>query len=431
MNDQNDAPMPDDELRAPQQFFSSHSGMRMFSVGALVERVIAQFVREHADNSAALLEAQTRVDKLKLLRETMQYVIAVESLVLAQDEQADVMRQAYSELFAYGPLDDLLGDEDITTISLEGWQKVSIRRVEGELHAIDPLFEDYEQMQRIAARLLRNAGAEMREDTPYIETGVIIEGRRVSVNMMAPPVVPLVSVVLRLHPRILPPLESLVVNEQARMLLTQIARSEHGFVVVGESEAGKTTLLSMLASLAPLGDRCIAVERAGEMHLSESVTRLTPQWSTDDEQRKTFGDQIQAAMAREPRVILLDEVRADEPRAIVPLLTAEQPPRMMWAFRGTANPKRLASALGMLARMGDPTKSEALVRALYERLPFVITVRRRAGRIELSGVAEWQFAFNADYPDFVELMTQGWEGLEMTGKPAGRALGLPDDFWSR
>ncbi|HEX2619352.1 MAG TPA: hypothetical protein VHL11_04370, partial [Phototrophicaceae bacterium] len=103
--------------------------------------------------------------------------------------------------------------------------------------------------------------------------------------------------------------------------------------------------------------------------------------------------------------------------------------RQMWAFRGQADSKRLASALGMLARRGDATQSETLVRALYERLPFVIVVRRRKERLQLHSISEWQFLYDTDYPDYVELMAQGWEGIELSGKQPTHSLPLPDDFW--
>jgi Flp pilus assembly CpaF family ATPase len=421
---------PDSDPGDPRQFFEAHGGTRLFSLAALVERVIAQFVREHADNSPALLAARTRGDRLKLVRDTLQYVLAVESLALTTVEQAEVMRQVYSEVFAYGPLDSLLADESVTTIALEGVDKAAVRRGHGDMEAIGQVFEDYEQMTRMVARMLRNAGAFMRQDVPYIESGLVIEGRRVCLSLVTPPASPVVSAVIRLHPRQLPPLESLVASDSARELIGAIARSAHGLVIVGEAESGKTTLMAHVARIAAL-EGAVSVERAGELDLPEGVERLTVQWAEDgdDETGRTFGEQITAALERAPRALLLDEVRADEPKSIVPLLTADPAPRLLWTFRGTTNSKRLAAALGTLARMGDPARSEVLAKALYTRLPFVLTMRRRPHGLELQSIGEWQWRSGAEYPDYVELMTAGWEGLELTGRRAQQTLDLPDGFW--
>jgi hypothetical protein len=98
-------------------------------------------------------------------------------------------------------------------------------------------------------------------------------------------------------------------------------------------------------------------------------------------------------------------------------------------FRGPTDSKRLISALGMVARRGDPSRSEALVHAMYDRVPFVIVVRRRQGMLQLRAIAEWQFPEGADYPDFIELMEPGWEGLQCTGRRPARDLPLAADFW--
>ncbi len=425
--DDTSRPLSPDELRPPQ-WVSARAGMRQFSIAALVERVIGQFVREHSDNSPALLEAATKADRLKLIRDTLQYVLAVESVSVSQSEQADLMRRAYSELFAYGPLDELLEDESITTISLEGIDKVSVRYGHQEVVSLPPLFDDYDQYHRLIARMIRNAGAQMRPDVPYIETGLVIEGRRVCLTLFTPPAAMTLTVVLRLHPRVLPTLDAITPSETAQRLLKAIAQSSHGVVIVGEVESGKTTLLSLLAQHANL-HQAAAVERAGELSLPETVRRWVVQWSVDDKGGATFAQQIRAALEHNPAVLLLDEVRADEMGALDPLLAAPTAPRLLWTFRGTTDSKRLASSLGMVARMGSLGTSESRVKALYERSPFVLAVKRRNHRLELQAIAEWQFSPDSEYPTLVELMAMGWAGIACTGKRPQRELALPDDFW--
>src|SRR5690606_22245409 len=152
-----------------------------------------------------------------------------------------------------------------------------------------------------------------------------------------------------------------------------IAGSNYGMSIVGEGESGKTTLLSAVAALIPVADGAAAVERSGEAQLPEAFERLTVRWSVGDQAGVSFGEQIEAAVARRPSCILLDEVRSDEPTAIAPLLEVTPSPRQIWVVRGVPDAKRLQSALGMLARRSNPERGEAPVHALYERLPFVLT----------------------------------------------------------
>lgn len=412
-----------DKGREPK-LVTGRSGTRLYSINALTEKIVAQFEQEHG--SSAL--PQSRTEKLKLLRDVVNYVLAVESVMVSPKEQVELIRKAYAELFSYGTLDALFADPKITTISLEGIEKGAVRYGHGDFVTLPPLFDDVEQFRRIIERLVEDAGASLQEDMAYIETGLIVEGRPVSINLVLPPATIQITADIRVHPNILPTLESMIDSEQARTLLTAIAQSPHGFIVVGESESGKTTLLSILANLSGQSN-IVSVERAGELRLPEGSEQLKVQWPSDEQPGITFGGQVAAALQKSPACIVLDEVRADEPEAITPLLTYDQPLRQIWVFRGPHDSKRLSSALGMVARRGDASRSELLVQELYKRLPFVIVIRRRKEQLQLHSISEWQFSPNAEYPHYVELMAQGWNGIELTGKHPIHNLPLPEDFW--
>jgi pilus assembly protein CpaF len=417
---------PDADKGREPKLVTGRSGTRLYSMNALTEKIITQFEQEYGSTHLS----QSRTEKLKRLRDVVNYVLAVESVIVSPEEQVELTKKAYAELFAYGELDPLFANPEITTISLEGIEKVAVRYGHGDLVSLPPLFDDVEQFRRIIHRLLEDAGASLRDDMPYIETGLVIEGRPVSLNLVLPPATIQITADIRVHPKELPSLESMIDSQQARTLLTAIAQSPHGFIVVGEAESGKTTLLSIMATLSSQSG-IISVERAGELRLPEGSVQLKVQWEAEEQPGITFGDQISAALQKSPSCIILDEVRADEPEAITPLLTYDQPLRQMWAFRGPHDSKRLSSALGMVARRGDTSRSETLVQELYKRLPFVIVMRRRKARLQLHSISEWQFGSNAEYPDYVELMAQGWNGIELTGKHPTHNLILPEDFWER
>ena len=421
-----------DEGREPD-FVEGRLGTRMVSRGALLERVVAEFIDEHGNNSPALLDADTESKRLKLVLSTVDYILGVETIHLAQGEKAELIRRAYAELFTYGPLDTLIADDSITTILLEGADKVSVRYGHGELITLDPIFEDEAHLRKVMRRILLDAGTDFDSGESIIEVGLTVNDKRVGVNLALPPVTFQITADIRIHQSKLPTLDDLVtsgfMSEKAKQMLEAIFKSSHECVIVGDTESGKTTLLSVLATL--LDNRTVmSVERTGELSLADDIERFIVQWAIPDEKETiTFGDQIKNALEEGSTVLLLDEVRADEPQAITPLLGNDNVPRQIWTFRGPASSKRLISALGMLARRGDPTQSETLVHELYRRLPFVITLRRSKKGTTLYGIGEWQYREGSEYPDFVELMAQGWEGLELTDKRPKRDIGLDESFW--
>jgi hypothetical protein len=204
-------------------------------------------------------------------------------------------------------------------------------------------------------------------------------------------------------------------------LIRQIVRSKFGFIIVGEPESGKTTLLGALLKLVD-PTQCVIVERAGELSLPSGFGRLRTQWAVDEEVGITFGEQIGVGLERNPGCLVLDEVRADEPITIAPLLNHENPPRQIWTVRGVPDAKRLQSALGMLARRASPGMGETLVHALYERLPFVLTVARIKERLQLFSIAEWQSRVDTDYPDYVMLFRYEDGEARPTGNVTARWL---------
>ncbi|TVR18552.1 MAG: hypothetical protein EA396_14550 [Anaerolineaceae bacterium] len=413
-----------DKGREPA-FLPARDGRRQVSISALVERIIDQFIAEHGEReSDAVQRAVTTTERIKLVKAVAEYVIALESIQVSDAQKARIIRRVYAEMFAYGALDDLINDPQITTITIEGADKVAIRRGHGELKPAQPLFDDEAHLKRIIRRLLEDAGASLRPDVPMIETGLMIDGRRVSLNAVLPPATVLISADLRLHPPEPPTLDALAEDwampPAALDLLRRIAASSHGVVIVGEAESGKTTLTGAL--LSHVGGRVMSVERAGELALPPEASRLLVRWPVGDVDGRGFDQLVAEALSAAPDVLVLDEVRADEAQAIAPLLTAEETPRQIWSFRGGVDHKRLAASLGMLARRAAPSAGESAVRALYRRLPFVVTVRRRHERLMLHSIAEWQFPPSAEYPDFVALMAMGADGITATGNQPSRAL---------
>jgi len=419
-----------DKGREPE-LLAGQMGRRLISIQALLERIEKAFIEEYG-NSPALEEADTSTKRLKLILSTIDYVLSVESIQMSNSEKANLIGKAYSNLFGYGPLDALFLDERVTTISLDGPNKASVRYGHGDLVSTGPIFQDEAHLRRILRRLLVDAGTDLRDEQPFIETGLTVDGRPVSINIISPPLSFDFNVDIRVHPKKALTLDDLVesgfLTAQVAIFLKALSQSPHGLVIVGDTEAGKTTLLNAIAQILSNPAQAASVERAGELRLSEGVKRFVTVWPDKNQPGVSFGAQIGAALEQKPATLILDEVRSDEPESIGPLLAEDDSPRQIWSFRGPFDAKRLRNALSMLARRADFGQGEALVNAMYHRLPFVLTVWRVRGQIKLYSVGEWQF-HNSDYPDYVLLIKSEDGELKLTGERPALPLDLPSDFW--
>jgi type IV secretory pathway ATPase VirB11/archaellum biosynthesis ATPase len=406
-----------DRKREPN-FMEARQGQRMISQAALIERLVTAFHQEH-DGTPTLREADTFAKRAQLILSTTEYVLAVESITISSADKAKLLQLLHSELFGYGGLDALFADPTITTIALHGSGGVSLRYGHGDLVDHAALFEDEAHMERILTRLLWDANAGWPDDLPYVETGLQIGGRPVSLSIVMPPISMQTAVDLRLHPSTPITLDSIITpnadgacTDEAAAFLRRLAAAPQGYVIAGDTESGKTTLLGALAALLPAVPTAL-VERAAELRVPPQVTRYTPRWLTPI---TTFGAQIEQALAAAPACLLLDEVRSDEPLMIAPLLTAPHAPRLIWAFRSSPDTKRLKAALSMLARRAAPQLGDDVVTALFERLPFVVTVRRYQGQMQVRGIGEWQ----GPYQEYVPLFERQGGALVCTGTPSGR-----------
>jgi hypothetical protein len=145
----------------------------------------------------------------------------------------------------------------------------------------------------------------------------------------------------------------------------------------------------------------------------------------------TFGQQIDAQLTQGYHTMVLDEVRADEPHTIASLLAMDAPPRMIWSVRASPDSKRLRAALGMLARRGDEANGEVLVRNLFERIPFVVSLRRLDGEVQLREIGEWYYVPDDESVRYRSLIQHTMGEVFTTGETPDHNLpGIEGDFWA-
>jgi pilus assembly protein CpaF len=414
------------ESKLPLSTLLPTSTGHIVSSKGLLERIIDQF-RSEFDDSRVMSASPT--ERRTMVRDVAQYVINVENVVLAMSEQAQLIQQASSELFGFGELDALLQDDTVTTIVIDGVEGIAVRRGPGgELESLPTVFDDHRHLTRIVDRLLLAAGVQPGQQMPIIETGLVLYGRRAGLNVAVPPFVPQIRVDIRLHGREARTLEDWlrggIISEPAARLIEALADSPHGIMIVGDTESGKTTLLNILCQR--LTSAWAVVERAPEMHLNPSVPRLTVSHSSASETGYTLAQRVEEALAMNLETLLLDEVRADEPEAVAPLLLGSAP-RLLWTFRGTSEAKRIKAALTILVQRAIGSQSEEALQALAERLPFVILLKRRRGGLRVVEIAEWQQ--EAGQTALVGLMRLSETAHVPTGRHPQHPLNLPTSFW--
>lgn len=407
------------------------AGRPSYSLEALRELVERQFNAETEGRGDLLLALASDAKRREFLGEIADYVLAVEAVSLAPADRKRLIQRAYANLFSFGPLDDLLRDEQVTEITVNGPYDVHARRGTGALAPVDTTFDDVPHVKRTLQRVLAESGVAL--DSPFLETGITLHGRPARLSVIGPPVRTDYSLSLRLHPA--EPLTLAALEERfgtldaaATDMLRAILRAGHGLLIVGDAGLGKTTLAgTLIAELAAQtgAENIAAAERAAELHLPPGVVRYTP------DAGEPFAETLRAALDARPAWLIADEVRSEDAAAVWDALAQAAPPRYLWVFRGTRQPARLKSALSMTIRQHAPALPQPDInRAIAGRLPFVVALRRAGDSSRLAYIAEW--VSPPDDPaalDLRPLLEQSGDGWALTGARSEHKLDLPNSFW--
>jgi pilus assembly protein CpaF len=227
----------------------------------------------------------------------------------------DLLAPLVDELAGLGPLEQLLADDRVTEILVNGTDPIVVE-VDGVLHHTDLRFRDVEHLRSVTERMLIGSGRRIDDGAPMVDAR-LTDGSRM--NAVLPPVAangPLVTI--RRVPRQRLDLEALVVGG---MLDGPVAAFLHAavlgrcnLVVSGGTGAGKTTLLAALAGVVPSQQRLVVLEDASELRIHHPhVAALEGRPSgRDGGGEVTLRDLVRNSLRMRPDRLIVGEVRGPE-----------------------------------------------------------------------------------------------------------------------
>jgi pilus assembly protein CpaF len=193
-----------------------------------------------------------------------------EDVILSRTERAKLQNQVIAEILGYGPIQELINDDTVTEIMVNGPSQVWIEQ-EGRLVRTDIHFQDDEHVMRIINRIVAPLGRHVDESSPMVDAR-LPDGSRV--NVIIPPlslIGPTISI--RKFSRVPFTADDLVrfgtITEKAMIFLEAAVKSGLNVIVAGGTSSGKTTFLNVLSSFIPNDERIITIEDAAELQLQQ------------------------------------------------------------------------------------------------------------------------------------------------------------------
>jgi pilus assembly protein CpaF len=262
------------------------------------------------------LDGISRAERRLLVREEALAVLREDGHILPQGALAKVVNEVSDAVVGAGPVEFLLRDPDVTEVMVNGPDDVYVER-KGRIERVgDRLFEGEEAVLHLIERIVAPLGLRVDGSSPWVDAR-LPDGSRV--HAIVPPL-SLCGPVLNVRKFTAIPLrpEGIVANgtisPSMLAFLAACVRGRANVIVSGGTSSGKTTLLGVLSSFVPDGERIITIEDAAELRLAKPhVIGLEARPANVEGQGEvTVRDLVRNALRMRPDRIVIGEVRGGE-----------------------------------------------------------------------------------------------------------------------
>ncbi|MFP2428853.1 CpaF family protein [Enterobacter ludwigii] len=242
-------------------------------------------------------------------------ILDKEKIIITRRNIEKYIKNYYDDIFGLGPLQDLLNDDSVNDIMVNGTASLYIERA-GKLSQLDLPFSNNEQIMRIAQRIVAPIGRRVDESSPMVDAR-LADGSRV--NIIIPPVaLDGCTISIRKFKEDKLDLVDLVkfssLTPEMAQYLSLMVRAKANIVISGGTGSGKTTLLNAISNEIEDGDRIVTIEDAAELQIQKAhVVRLESRpKGVDGGGQVSIRDLVINSLRMRPDRIIIGECRGEE-----------------------------------------------------------------------------------------------------------------------
>jgi pilus assembly protein CpaF len=235
---------------------------------------------------------------------------------VAVEQMVTIIQQIYSSIRGFGMLDNIMADESITEVMINGHEKVFIEK-DGVVQRTKREFESQRRLEDVIQRIVGLSGREVNQASPIVDTR-LPDGSRV--NVVLPPIAlcgP--TITIRKFSKTPMTVEKLIqygsITEEIANILRTFVEAKYNIFVSGGTGSGKTTFLNALSNYIPHTERIITIEDSAELQITaidNLVSLETRNANASGAGEVSIRDLIKTSLRMRPERIVVGEVRGGE-----------------------------------------------------------------------------------------------------------------------
>jgi len=293
-------------------------------------------------------------------------------------EKAILGRELFNAFRKLDILQELIEDEEITEIMINGTQPIFIER-NGRIYETDKKFLSKGKLEDVVQQMVAGCNRVVNEATPIVDAR-LEDGSRV--NVVLPPVAlngPIVTI--RKFPKSRITMETMIdtgsIGKEAAAMLIQAVKAKYNIFISGGTGSGKTTFLNVLSDFIPKEERIITIEDSAELQITgiPNLVRLEARnANVEGTGEINIRDLIRTALRMRPERIIVGEVRGEE---ALDMLQAFNTGHDGSISTGHANsPDDMMSRLSTMVLMGIKLPLEAVMRQIASGIDILVHLGR-------------------------------------------------------
>ncbi|MDO4942921.1 MAG: CpaF family protein [Lachnospiraceae bacterium] len=276
----------------------------------MIKEEMLQRVMEKIDLTEEVSDDEIRIKiRQVVLEETRDVYISL-------NKKEQICNEVFYSLRRLDILQDMLEDDTITEIMINGYDKIFIEK-NGRLFRTNEKFASKEKFEQVIQQVVARTNRIVNESSPIVDAR-LEDGSRVHV-LLEPIALNGSTMTIRKFSKEITSMRQLLklgsLNEELLEFLSIMVKARMNIFISGGTGAGKTTMLNALSNCIPKDERIITIEDSAELKIFgiENLVRLEARNANlEGANQIKIKDLIKASLRMRPDRIIVGEVRGEE-----------------------------------------------------------------------------------------------------------------------